>query len=74
MNQAALIDLAHAKMPFGKYKGYFLTDLPEYYLIWYRTKGFPAGSLGTQMASIYEIKVNGMEGLLRDIRRKFQQG
>lgn len=67
----ALLELAHAKMHFGKYKGYYLSDIPEYYLVWYRQKGFPEGKLGQQMSEVFELKLNGMEQLLRDIRRKF---
>lgn len=66
----ALLELAHAKMHFGKYKGYYLSDIPEYYLIWYRNKGFPDNKLGRQMAEVFELKVNGLEGILRKIRNR----
>ncbi len=65
-----LIDLANMKMPFGKYQGYYLVDLPEYYIVWYKNKGFPAGKLGEQLATIYEIKVNGLENLIRPLIRR----
>lgn len=58
-------------MPFGKYEGYFLIDLPEYYLIWYKNKGFPKGTLGEQLQLIYELKLNGLEYLVRNIKIKF---
>lgn len=67
-NQDQLIELAKAKMPFGKYKGRFLIDLPEFYLVWYKNKGFPAGKLGQQMQLIYEIQLNGLEDLIRKIK------
>ncbi len=67
----ALIELAHAKMYFGKYKDYFLSEIPEYYLIWYRQKGFPEGKLGDQLMQVTEMKVNGMEQILRTIRKKY---
>lgn len=70
-DQQALITLAKTKMPFGKYEGRYLIDLPEYYIIWYKNKGFPKGKLGEQLALIYEIKLNGLEILLRNIRNKF---
>ena len=63
-----LIELANSKMPFGKYKGYFLSEIPEYYLIWYKQKGFPENKLGKQMAQVLELKVNGLETILRTIR------
>ncbi len=64
-----LINLANTKMPFGKYEGRFLIDLPEYYLVWYKQKGFPKGKLGEQMALVYELQLNGLEDLVRNIRK-----
>ncbi|UYW02516.1 DUF3820 family protein [Flavobacterium agricola] len=66
-----LIELAYSKMPFGKYEGYFLVDLPEYYVVWYHNKGFPAGKLGQQLQMVYEIKLNGLEGLIRKIKQQY---
>ena len=66
-----LIELAHYKMPFGKYKNRFLVDIPEYYYTWYRQKGFPKGKLGSMMMQMYDIKVNGLEGLIKNIQRNF---
>jgi len=70
-NQQKLVDLAHTKMPFGKYEGYYLIDIPEYYIVWYRNKGFPSGALGEQLQLVYELKLNGLEDLIRNIRRKY---
>ena len=70
-HQEQLVKLAHAKMPFGKYEGYHLIDLPEYYVVWYSNKGFPKGLLGEQMQLVYELKLNGLEELVRNIRRNF---
>lgn len=64
-----LIKLSKAKMPFGKYKDTYLSDLPEYYMIWYKNKGFPKGQIGEMMAVVYELKLNGLEYLLQRIRR-----
>ncbi|MFP9117585.1 DUF3820 family protein [Flavobacterium sp. RNTU_13] len=69
--QKELIKLAHAKMPFGKYEGHYLIELPEYYLVWFKTKGFPKGKLGEQLQTVYELKLNGLEPLLRNIRAQF---
>lgn len=66
----SLIELAHAKMHFGKYKGYYLSEIPEYYLVWYRQKGFPENKLGQQMAQVLELKVNGLEYILRTLRKR----
>ena len=70
-NQQKLIDLANTKMPYGKYEGYYLIDIPEYYNVWYRNKGFPNGTLGEQLQLVYELKLNGLEDLIRNIRNKF---
>ena len=69
-NQEILIKLAHARMPFGKYKDWSLIDLPEYYLVWYRSKGFPDGQLGEQLALVYELRLNGLEDLVRTIKKQ----
>ena len=64
-----LIKLANTKMPYGKYKGWYMIDLPEYYVVWYRNKGFPKGQIGEMLATVYELKLNGLEELVRNIRR-----
>lgn len=51
-------------MPFGKYAGRRLIDLPEPYLVWFNQQGFPDGLLGQQLALMYEIKRNGLESML----------
>lgn len=66
-----LIDLSQMKMPFGKYKGRFLIDLPEHYVVWYHNKGFPKGKLGQQMQLVYELKLNGLEDIIREIRKRY---
>ena len=70
-DQQFLIDLAKMKMPFGKYKGRFLIDLPEHYIVWYKTKGFPNGKLGKQMALVYELQLNGLEEMIRELRKRY---
>jgi len=57
--------LASAKMPYGKYKGISLVDLPEPYLVWFSRKGFPKGRLGEMLQAVYEIKLNGLEYLFK---------
>ncbi|MFP4153014.1 MAG: DUF3820 family protein [Alkalispirochaeta sp.] len=66
-DHAFLIRLANTRMPFGKYRGRLLIDLPERYVLWFRSQGYPAGDLGIMIASLYEIKANGLEGLLRPL-------
>lgn len=58
------------KMPYGKYKGYILRNIPEYYLVWMQQQGFPAGRLGVMLSTLYEIKLNGLEYLLDGLAAK----
>ena len=64
-----LLKFATMKMPFGKYAGSLLIDLPEPYVVWFHQKGFPKGQLGEMLGLLYEIKVNGLEYLFDPIRR-----
>lgn len=57
-------------MPFGKYKGIPLIDLPEPYVVWFYEEGLPAGELGKLLGLLYEIKVNGLESLVKDVMRR----
>ena len=71
-NKEHLLNLAQYKMPFGKYKGTFLSELPLPYLVWFQRKGFPKGILGQNLREMLEIKENGLEGLLRRLREDFR--
>ncbi len=68
-NPGILLDLVTMKMPFGKYKDRILCDLPEPYLLWFHQKGFPSGKLGVLLSTLYEIKLNGLEYLLKPLRK-----
>ncbi len=65
-----LMELANYRMPFGKYKDQLLVNIPEYYFVWFKQKGFPDGKLGRMMAEMYELKLNGLEGLLQKLIKK----
>ncbi len=64
-----LIELVSVRMPFGKYNDRILCDLPEPYLVWFHQKGFPPGKIGMLLSALYEIKLNGLEYLLKSIRK-----
>ena len=70
VNKQFLMELANTKMPFGKYSGRYLIDLPEAYVLWFKEKGYPEGKLGLLMESLYEIKLNGLEKLIRPLQKK----
>jgi len=61
--------LVSMPMPFGKYKGTVLCNLPVSYLEWFHREGFPKGKLGMLLATIYEIKINGLEQLLEPLKK-----
>ena len=63
-----MLELAKARMPFGKYKGRLIIDLPEPYVVWLKQKGFPGGRLGQQLETVYVIKANGLEHLFGPLR------
>lgn len=71
LNPTILLDLVNGKMPFGKYEGRPYHTLPVSYLEWMnRNGGFPKGKTGMLLSTLYEIKLNGLEFLLEEIRRR----
>lgn len=69
LDKTFLVKLAHTKMPYGKFQGRYLIDLPEHYIVWYHSKGFPEGQLGLMLRQVYELKLNGLEHLIRTIQK-----
>ena len=65
-----LLQLVRMQMPFGRYKGTLLCNLPVSYLEWFNRKGFPEGKLGMLLQTMYEIKMNGLEHLLNPLKKK----
>ena len=69
MQKEDLLKIARTKMPFGKYQGRMLIDVPEEYLLWFAKKEFPSGELGRLMELTMVIKVEGLEGLIKPLRQ-----
>ena len=69
MNPGDLERLLTVEMPFGKYKGRLIADLPGNYLNWFAREGFSSGDLGRLLALMHEIDHNGLEDLLKPLRR-----
>lgn len=68
MNPEILTAICTMKMPFGKYKGMVLADLPVSYLEWFERQGFPKNKFGELLSTLHVIKSNGLEYLLKPIR------
>ena len=66
--RAYLLKLVSARMLFGKYKGRLIIDLPENYIVWMARKGFRKDALGEMLQTVYEIKLNGLEYILKPLR------
>ncbi|ADU70133.1 DUF3820 family protein [Pantoea sp. At-9b] len=70
MDKQQLVEIANTPMPFGKYQGRVLIDLPEEYLLWFARSGeFPAGKLGELMQLTLAIKIEGLQGLVKPLKR-----
>lgn len=74
LNPEILKEICVMKMPFGKYEGTVLIDLPISYLEWFNKNGMPKGKLGMQLSTVYEIKLNGLMHLLTPIRAAVRNG
>lgn len=71
-NPEILKQIVSVSMPFGRFQGKLLCDLPIEYLEWFkRNGGFPKGTLGIQLDTVYEIKLNGLEDIIRTLKRSY---
>lgn len=70
MDPEILKEIVTQKMPFGKYKDRLIADLPISYLEWFQRKGMPPGKLGMWLSTVYEIKLNGLEDLIRELKNR----
>lgn len=72
LEEKHLVKLASMSMPFGKYAGKTLIDLPETYLIWFANKGFPEGELGQLLGLCLEIKTQGVDGVIQGLKHRIK--
>jgi uncharacterized protein len=70
MNPELLELLVTREMPFGKYKGRVIADLPGHYLNWFAREGFPQGEIGRLLALMQEIDHNGLKGMLEPLKKR----
>ncbi len=68
LDPALLKELVTTLMPYGKYAGHAICDIPEHYLVWMAREGFPKGKLGSLLGLMYEIRLNGLESLLTPLK------
>lgn len=73
-NSLVLIKLVTETMPFGKYKGTPYYRLPVNYVEWMARQGFPKGGTGMLLSTLHEIKLNGLEFLLVEIKKQIDNG
>ena len=73
LNKEILIEIVRTPMPFGKYKGVLVADIPVHYLEWLKSKGFPKGKLGMLLSTVHEIKTNGLEEIIYTLKRQYKE-
>lgn len=74
MNNEILREIITTPMPYGKYKGTIIADLPVYYLEWFSTLGFPKGKLGMLLSTVFEIKTNGLQEIIDNLKQMMGDG
>lgn len=74
MNNKILREIITTPMPYGKYKGTIIADLPVYYLEWFSTQGFPKGKLGMLLSTVFEIKTNGLQEIIDNLKQMMGDG
>lgn len=74
MNSEILKEIITTPMPYGKYKGTIIADLPIYYLEWFSSQGFPKGKLGMLLSTVFEIKTNGLQEIIDNLKQMMGDG
>ena len=74
MNNEILKEIITTPMPYGKYKGTIIADLPVYYLEWFSMQGFPKGKLGMLLSTVFEIKTNGLQEIIDNLKQMMGDG
>lgn len=70
LDKQVLLDIANTPMPFGKYKGTMLVNLPEPYLIWFARQGFPDNKLGQLLETTLALKIEGLDSLVKPLIKR----
>lgn len=71
IQKQVLIDIVQTRMPYGKYKGKLLCDIPVSYLEWMAKTGFPKNKIGNQLSTVFEIKTNGLSEIIDKLKRMY---
>lgn len=74
MSAEILREIITTPMPYGKYKGTIIADLPVYYLEWFSSQGFPKGKLGMLLSTVFEIKTNGLQEIIDNLKQMMGEG
>ena len=74
MNNEILREIITTPMHYGKYKGTIIADLPVYYLEWFSSQGFPKGKLGMLLSTVFEIKTNGLQEIIDNLKQMMGDG
>ena len=74
MYNEILKEIITTPMPYGKYKGTIIADLPVYYLEWFSSQGFPKGKLGMLLSTVFEIKTNGLQEIIDNLKQMMGDG
>lgn len=74
MSAEILREIITTPMPYGKYKGTIIADLPIYYLEWFSSQGFPKGKLGMLLSTVFEIKTNGLQEIIDNLKQMMGDG
>jgi uncharacterized protein len=71
-NPEILLEIIKTPMPYGQYKNRMICDLPVNYLEWFQRQGFPKGKMGMLLQTVYEIKINGLQSIIDELKKRYK--